>query len=61
VLLRTPKATILVRSGDAFNEFCKAKIAEALPWMVKTGWISQGIEELYSSEVVNEVTANDRL
>jgi hypothetical protein len=32
-----------------------------LPWMVKTGWISQGIEELYSSEVVNEVTANDRL
>jgi len=31
VLLRTPKATILVRSGDAFNQFFKAKIAEALP------------------------------
>jgi hypothetical protein len=28
VLLRTPKATILVRSGDVFNEFFKAKIVD---------------------------------
>jgi hypothetical protein len=32
--VRTPKATILLRGGDAFNEFCKANLADALHLVV---------------------------